>query len=440
MQFSDVSAPHTFEKSLLAIQQFVDEEIIPLEKSWQKGRFNYLLPILQQKREQVKSRGWWTPQIAHAFGGLGLRLPAYARISEILGKTPFGHYIFNCQAPDAGNMEILISHGTPEQKQHFLKPLLRGSTRSCFAMTEPAQAGSNPVILTTTATKVGEEYIINGHKWFTTGADGAGFAIVMAITNPLAENPYERASQIIVPTNTPGFKRIRNISVMGDEGEDWMSHSEIRFDNVRVPRSFLLGKEGEGFKIAQERLGPGRIHHCMRWLGICERAFDMMCRRALSRELKAGVTLANKQSIQNFIAESRVEINAARLMVLDAANKIEVEGAYAARIDISLIKFYVAGVLQKVLDRAIQVHGALGMSDDTLLSFWYRHERASRIYDGADEVHKSRAARLILKNYTTADSRSSDTAETGIPARDTPLTASPGNSKTRSLTENSGTS
>ena len=180
-----------------------------------------------------------------------------------------------------------------------------------------------------------------------------------------------------------------------------MSHSEIKFDNCRVPRSHLLGTEGEGFKIAQQRLGPGRIHHCMRWLGIAERAFSMMCRRASSRELQPGITLASKQSIQNFIAESRAEINAARLMVLDAAQKIDNADTYSARIDISLIKFYVANVLQKVLDRAIQVHGALGMSDDTLLSFWYRHERASRIYDGADEVHKARAARLILKQYNT---------------------------------------
>lgn len=403
MQHTEVSAPEAFERSLVAIQQFVEEEIIPIEKRWQTGHFRYLLPVLQKKREQVKARGWWTPQIGHAYGGLGLRLPAYGRISEILGRSPFGHYVFNCQAPDAGNMEILIEHGTPEQKQHFLKPLLRGSARSCFAMTEPGQAGSNPVVLNTTATKDGDGYILNGHKWFTTGADGASFAIVMAITNPLAENPYNRASQIIVPTNTPGFKRIRNISVMGDEGEDWMSHSEIKLDNCRVPRSLLLGNEGDGFKIAQERLGPGRIHHCMRWLGICERAFEMMCTRASTRELQKGVTLAHKQSIQNFIAESRAEINAARLMVLDAAKKIDAEGAYAARIDISLIKFYVAGVLQKVLDRAIQVHGALGMSDDTLLSFWYRHERASRIYDGADEVHKSRAARLIIKSYTKAE-------------------------------------
>ncbi len=399
MHSSDYTPIKSFKDTLAAIQQFVEEDIIPLEKNWQVGRFNYLLPILAKKREEVKARGWWTPQLHQTYGGLGLKLAAFGQISEILGHTPFGHYLFNCQAPDAGNMEILIEHGSQEQKQHFLSPLLRGVTRSCFAMTEPDQAGSNPAILHTTATKDGDEYIINGCKWFATGADGAEFAIVMAITNPLAESPYARASQIIVPTNTPGFKRIRNISVMGDEGEDWLSHSEIKLENCRVPRSYLLGKEGQGFKIAQERLGPGRIHHCMRWLGICERAFKMMCQRASSRELKPGVTLANKQSVQNFIAESRAEINAARLMVLDTAHKIDQGGGYAARIDISLIKFYVANVLQNVLDRAIQVHGALGVSDDTILSFWYRHERASRIYDGADEVHKARVARLILKDF-----------------------------------------
>jgi alkylation response protein AidB-like acyl-CoA dehydrogenase len=266
-------------------------------------------------------------------------------------------------------------------------------------MTEPEHAGSNPIYMSTTAVKDGADYVINGHKWFTSSHDGSAFAIVMAITNPEADKPHHRASQIIVPTDTPGFRRIRNIKVMGDAGEDYFSDAEVVYENVRVPQSNLLGKEGDGFALAQMRLGPGRIHHCMRWIGICERAFDLMCRRAATRELAPGKLLAEKQAVQHWIAESRAEINAARLLVLDAAAKLEAEGTYGARVDIALIKFYVAGVLDRVVDRAIQVHGGLGMTDDTPLSYAYRHERAARIYDGPDEVHKSTVARQVLKEY-----------------------------------------
>jgi alkylation response protein AidB-like acyl-CoA dehydrogenase len=253
--------------------------------------------------------------------------------------------------------------------------------------------------MSTTAVKEGEDYVINGHKWFTSAADGAAFAIVMAVTNPQAGR-YERSSQIIVPTDTPGFRLVRNISVMGEAGEDYASHAEVLYEACRVSQSNLLGPEGAGFMIAQQRLGPGRIHHCMRWLGIGERAFDLMCRYAVIRQVAPGRTLAEQQSVQNWVAESRAEINAARLMVLDAAHKIDREGSYAARDEISLIKFYVAGVLQRVLDRAIQVHGALGMTDETPLAYWYRHERAARIYDGPDEVHKMAVAKRIFKGYS----------------------------------------
>ncbi len=385
--------------TLTAIRHFVDDRLLPLEDRTRGWSWNRIEPLLQELREEVKSRGWWLPQIAAEQGGMGLSLEDFGRVSELLGRSPFGHFTFNCQAPDAGNMEILIEHGTPEQQKRFLEPLLAGRIRSCFAMTEPENAGSNPVRLSTTAVREGDEYVINGHKWFTTGADGAGFAIVMAITQPDAESPYLRASQLIVPADTPGYELVRNVPIMGEEGEGYASHGEVRFANVRVPADHLLGADGAGFAIAQQRLGPGRIHHCMRWIGICERAFDLMCRRALSRELAPGKSLARKQTIQNWIAESRAEINASRLLVLDTARKIDREGDYAARQEVSLIKFYVAGVLQRVLDRAIQVHGALGITEDTVLSYWYRHERGARIYDGADEVHKSRLARLVLKQY-----------------------------------------
>jgi alkylation response protein AidB-like acyl-CoA dehydrogenase len=221
----------------------------------------------------------------------------------------------------------------------------------------------------------------------------------MAVTHPDAPSPYMRASMIIVPTDTPGFEHICNISVMGDRGSDYASHAEVSYQQCRVPLGNLLGGEGMGFAIAQERLGPGRIHHCMRWIGICERAFHMMCDHAATRELAPGKPLGTRQIIQAWIAESRAEINAARLAVLHAAWKIDMEGVYAAREEISLIKFMVARVLQQVLDRAVQVHGALGMTDDTPLAYWYAHERAARIYDGADEVHKTVVARRILRKH-----------------------------------------
>ena len=387
------------EEVLERIDRFLQEEIVPIEHHATGHAFYTALPYLEEKRERVKELGLWCPQIPSNFGGLGLGLEDFGKVSSKLGQSPIGHYVFNCQAPDAGNMEILIEHGTSDQQEQFLQPLLRGETRSCFSMTEPDHAGSNPVFMSTTAKREGDVYIINGKKWFTTAADGAAFAVVMVITDPEAENPYKRTSQIIVPTDTPGFKILRNIPVMGDAGEGWMSHSEIVYENCRVPVSNLLGEEGAGFAIAQERLGPGRIHHCMRWMGICERAFDMMCKRAASRELSPGIPLAFKQSIQHYIAESRAEINAARLMVLDTARKMEKEGHYAARAEVSLIKFFAAGVLDRVLDRAVQIHGALGMTDDLPLAGWFRHERAGRIYDGADEVHKTSAARQIMRAY-----------------------------------------
>lgn len=381
------------------VHQFMENVVYPLEQEAYGQSWNELVPLLAAQREQVKAMGLWTPQLPQAWGSPGLSLAEFGQVSELLGRSPFGHYLFNCQAPDAGNMEILIEHGTPEQQDRFLWPLLRGEIRSCFSMTEPEHAGSNPVMMSTTAVKDGDDYVINGHKWFTSAADGAAFAIVMAVTNPEAESPYARASQIIVPTDTPGFNLVRNIPVMGEAGEGYMSHSEIRYENCRAPQANLLGQEGTGFTIAQQRLGPGRIHHCMRWVGICERAFDLMCHRAATREIAPGKPLATRQTIQNWIAESRAEIHAARLMVLDTARKIDAQGTYHARVEISLIKFYVANVLQQVLDRAIQTHGALGITDDLLLSHWYRHERGARIYDGPDEVHKSRVARQILKTY-----------------------------------------
>ncbi len=381
------------------VRDFVRDTVRPLERHLLVHDFDGLEAGMAEARQKAKAAGLWNLQLPEAVGGLGLTLPEFGRVSEALGTSPLGHIVCNGQAPDAGNMEILLEHATDAQRTRFLDPLLRGDVRSCFAMTEPEHAGSNPAVLSTTARRDGDDYVLDGHKWFTTAADGAAFAIVMAVTSPEVESPYARASQFIVPTDTPGFEHVRRLPVMGDEGQGWFSHSEIRFEDCRVPVANRLGPEGAGFLIAQERLGPGRIHHCMRWIGVCERAFAMMCERAATRELAPGKPLATRQAVQFWIAESRAEIDAARLLVLDAAEQIERDGARAARAAISAIKFYVADVLMRVLDRAIQVHGALGVTDDTLLAFWYRHERGARIYDGPDEVHKTVVAREVLKGY-----------------------------------------
>jgi alkylation response protein AidB-like acyl-CoA dehydrogenase len=387
------------EQLIANISRFLRDEAYPLEQSFLQQPFKELVPTLAAKRAQVKAARLWAPHLPKEYGGLGLTLSEFARVSEELGRTPIGHYLFNCQAPDIGNTEILIAHGTEEQKERYLLPLARGEVRSCFSMTEPEHPGSNPTWMSTKATREGADYVINGHKWFTSSADGASFAIVMAVTNADAPNKYKRASQIVVPIPTEGFAIVRNINVMGEPGSDYASHAEVTYTNCRVPQTNLLGQEGAGFTIAQERLGPGRIHHCMRWIGICERAFDLMCDYSAHRQLMPGVFVGNKQIVQEWIAESRAEIDAARLLVLDTASRIDRDGASAARHNISMIKFYVAGILGKVLDRAIQVHGALGLTNDTLLSYWYRHERGARIYDGPDEVHKTVVAREALRKF-----------------------------------------
>jgi alkylation response protein AidB-like acyl-CoA dehydrogenase len=379
----------------------MQEHIYPLEKDFLSKSlgFEEIVPALDELRGRVKELGLWAPFLPKKYGGMGFTLTEFARISEELGRCTIAHYVFNCQAPDVGNMELLIEHGNDAQKKEFLQPLTKGEISSCFAMTEPDFPGSNPSWMEALAIRDGDDYVINGHKWFSTSADGSKFSIVMAVTNPEAENRYKRSSMIIVPTDTPGFNLVRNTPVMGLPGEGHFSHGEITFEDCRVPQANLLGPDGEGFTLAQQRLGPGRIHHCMRWIGICERAFDLMCSYAVKRQIAPGTTLSQLGPIQNWVAESRADIDAARLLVTAAAQKIDADGTKAAREEISMIKFYAAGVLQNVLDRAIQVHGGLGVTDYTPLAFWYRHERAARIYDGPDEVHKWSLARRILKRY-----------------------------------------
>ena len=394
----DFSVSEKMQDTLAKVREFIEKEVYPLETHFADREFEDMLPELEERRRMVREMGLWAPQAPKDAGGAGLSLTDFALVAEELGKSPLGYFIFGCQAPDAGNIEILHGYGTEEQKRQYLLPLVAGEIRSCFAMTEPEFAGSNPTEMGCTAVKEGDDYVINGHKWYTTSADGAAFAIVMAVTDPEGA-PYTRASQIIVPTDTPGYRLVRNIPVMGHSGSGWASHGEVRLEDCRVPQSNLLGPEGQGFIIAQERLGPGRIHHCMRWIGICHRSFDMMCRYASKRNMGKGRTLGTKQIVQAWIAESRARIHAARLMVLHAAWKIDKKSVYESREEISLIKFVVADVMMDVIDKAIQVHGGLGVSDDTILSFFYRSERAARIYDGPDEVHKVVVARRILRQY-----------------------------------------
>ncbi len=395
----DFSIGNELQEILTRAREFVEHELYPLEPMFFDEGFAAVEPALHEKRAKIKQLGMWLPQIAKEHGGMGLSLLEHGLFSVEIGRTPLGHFTFNCQAPDSGNMELLLQYASAEQKERYLQPLLDGDIRSCFGMTEPEYPGSNPVWMGTSAVKDGDDYVLNGRKWWTTGGDGAAFCVVMAVTDPAAP-PHFRASQILVPTDTPGFIIETTTPFMGHRGESWASHSEVRLDNCRVPQSSRLGPEGAGFLMAQERLGPGRIHHCMRWIGVCERALDLMCRYAVERYISPDRPLASKQFVQGWIAESRAEIDAARLMVLHAAWIIDNHGAKAARDAISLIKFTVANTMMRVVDRALQTHGGLGVTDYTPLAVFYRMERAARIYDGTDEVHKLSVAKRILRRYT----------------------------------------
>ena len=349
----------------------------------------------------AESEGLWNLFLPSEEHGPGLTNWEYGLLCEEMGRSPVAAPMsFNCSAPDTGNMEILAEHGTPEQKEQWLEPLLAGKIRSCFSMTEPEVSGSDPTTLQTRAELVDGEWVINGHKWFTSGAVGADLAIAMVVTDPDA-HPYGRASMICVPTDAPGFNLVRPIKVMGhDRGP---GHCEIRYEDCRVPEAALLGPRQAGFVIAQDRLGPGRIHHCMRAIGTAERALEMMCQRANSREAFGG-KLADKQFIQEFVATSRMEIEQARLLTLYAAWMMDTEGKRAARRHISMIKVVAANVVMDVLDRSIQTHGSLGMTEDTPLATMWRFSRMLRIADGPDEVHKMVIARRELNHWAKQES------------------------------------
>ncbi len=380
--------------------RFMDEFIYPAEAVFAQQHTESHDPhaepkVMGELRARAKSLGLWNLFLPDEEWGAGLTNLDYTPLCEIMGRSPIASRVFNCQAPDTGNAEILAEFGTPEQKKKWLEPLLEGDIRSCFSMTEPEVSGADPTSLQTRAVRDGDEYVINGHKWFTSGAYGAAFAIVMTVTNPEAA-PHERASQIIVPLDTPGMNLVRPVSVMGHVGGG--GHAEVRYEDCRVPAANLLGQEHAGFMIAQARLGPGRIHHCMRAIGMAERGFEIMCRNANVRQVQGGL-LAEKQFIHEFVATSRMEIDQARLLTLNAAWKMDTYGKKVARQEISMIKVVVPNMMMNVLDRVIQSLGALGVSDDTPVAAMWRHGRALRIADGPDEVHKSVIARRELKRF-----------------------------------------
>jgi acyl-CoA dehydrogenase len=349
--------------------------------------------ILKPLQQIVKENGLWAAHLPKDVGGMGMGFVSLGLLSEVIGQSPIGPYVFGSMAPDAGNGEILVHAANPEQKEKYLRPLADYKIRSCFAMTEPEVSGSDPRTLQGTAVKDGEEWIINAHKWFSTGAIGAAFAIAMVVTDPDAD-PYHRTSLFIVDTDNPGFEIVREVPVLGDHYVG--GHCEVRFTNCRVPEKNLLGKRGEGFKLAQLRLGPGRITHAMRWLGVARRALNELISYSLTK--KDGETnLSESQTIQNYIADSEAEIQASRLLTLNAAWKMD-QGDQARK-DVSIIKFYGAQVLNNVIDRAIQTMGIHGLTQETPLEGLYREARAARIYDGADEVHRMVVARQAIKEF-----------------------------------------
>jgi acyl-CoA dehydrogenase len=396
----DFSTEPEFERKLQWMREFVRTQVWPLETLWDELGWEGLQRAARPLQGQVKEQELWAAHLDPELGGQGYGQVKLGLMHEILGSSPLAPLMFGNAAPDSGNSEVLAMGGTPEQKDRYLYPLLAGDLKSAFSMTEPDTAGSDPTMLKTRAVRDGDDWVINGHKWYSSNGSIADFMIVMAVTDPDAR-PHQRASMFIVDADAPGVNVVRDVATMEhpyDSFGRYGNHAEILYEDVRIPGDALLGAQGAGFLIAQQRLYPGRIHHCMRWLGVARRAFDMMCERSLYRE-SHGKTLSQHQTIQNWIADSEAEMTAARLMTLHAAWKMDTEGVAAARKDIALIKFYGAKVLHDVVDRALQAHGGLGYSTDLPLEAMYRFARAARIYDGPDEVHRASVARQVLRGY-----------------------------------------
>jgi acyl-CoA dehydrogenase len=410
----DFSTEPEFQRQLDWMQRFVRDRVWPLETLLDELGSDGLERAIAPLRDEVKARGLWAAHLDPELGGQGFGQVKLGLMHEILGSSPIAPLAFGNAAPDSGNSEILALAGSPEQKERYLYPLLEGDLFSAFSMTEPDSAGSDPTLLRTSAVRDGDGWLLNGHKWFSSNGSIADFLIVMAVTDPEAR-PHQRASMFIVDADTPGVRILRDVATMEHPWESfgrYGNHAEILYEDVRLSEDALLGAQGAGFLIAQQRLYPGRIHHCMRWLGVAKRAFDMLCERSLYRYAH-GSTLAGHQTVQNWIADSAAQMQAARLMTLHAAWKMDSEGVAAARQEIALIKFFGAQVLHDVIDRAVQAHGALGYSTDLPLEAMYRFARAARIYDGPDEVHRASVARQILRGY--------EAPADGVPSEHVPI-------------------
>ena len=417
----DFSTDAAFQKQLDWIRELVNEEILPLELISKKCNQAQIDELLAPLKERVKKRGLWAAHLGAAHGGADLGQLKLALMHEILGRCTLAPEVFGNQAPDSGNAELIAAGANKAQCKRWLEPLMENKVRSAFAMTEPDRAGSDPTGIHTSCVQEGDEWVINGRKWFCTNANVADFLVVMVVTNPEAPR-HQRAAMVIVPKGTPGFSVERDVPTMAhptdpvDEDapiDRAGGHSALRFENCRVPLDHMIGKPGEGFILAQKRLGGGRIHHAMRNIGQCHRAFEMMCERAVSRK-SHGARLGDMQMVQDLIAESYTDLQTARLLTLQAAWHLDRHGGHKSRREIAMVKFYVPRVLLNVLDRAIQVHGSLGYSCDMPLEEMYRHARAMRIADGADELHKQTVARDLLRHQESVEEWPSEHVPTQI--------------------------
>lgn len=384
--------------------EFMEQHVYPNEKLFdeqlnaQESRWSQIPPIMEEMKQKAKDAGLWNLFLPESEYGAGLTNQEYAPLCEIMGRSLIGPEVFNCNAPDTGNMEVLVRYGTEEQKERWLKPLLAGDIRSCFSMTEPDTASSDATNIEASIVRDGDDYIINGRKWWSSGAGDprCKISIVMGKNNP--DGPkYEQQSMILVPMDTPGVKIERLLPVFGYDHAPH-GHAEITFDNVRVPASNMLWGEGKGFAIAQGRLGPGRIHHCMRLIGAAERALEEMCIRVQQRK-PFGKSLAEQGVVREWIADSRIEIEQARLLTLKAAYMMDTVGNKEAKAQIAMIKVVAPNMALRVIDRAIQAFGAAGVSADFTLAAQWANSRTLRLADGPDEVHRNQIARLELKKY-----------------------------------------
>ncbi|HEX2553826.1 MAG TPA: acyl-CoA dehydrogenase family protein [Microvirga sp.] len=385
------------------VTRFMEEHVYPAEHLFERQLAEaptrwQIPPVMEELKAKAKGEGLWNLFLPESELGAGLANAEYGQLCEVMGRSPIGPESFNCSAPDTGNMEVLVRYGTPEHQARWLKPLLAGEIRSCFAMTEPDVASSDATNIQAEIRRDGDEYVINGRKWWTSGAmdPRCRIAILMGKTDPSAER-HRQQSMILVPMDSPGITVVRPLTVFGYDDAPH-GHAEVRFENVRVPASNILLGEGRGFEIAQGRLGPGRIHHCMRQIGVAERALETMCERALSRTA-FGKTIAEQGVTRHWIAESRMDIDQARLLTLRAAQMMDEVGNKQARAEIAMIKVVAPNVAQRVIDRAIQVCGAAGVSQDFHLAAAYAHARTLRLADGPDEVHRETIAKIELAKH-----------------------------------------